>query len=306
MNFNNWYILFGLFIPASLLIWTWMRNDNRTVLPQDHGTQRRGRFWHFTLNGFQSLGPLVLAVAILLLAGPRHLSVPKSKREVKNIEFCLDLSGSMGVPFESGSRYDAAMKAIIDFVELREGDAFGLTVFGDEPHQWIPLTTDASAFRCSVPFLDPRKGLPPSYGGGTRIGLALKECRDVLVNKESGDRMIILVSDGQSADLGGNQDREIAQQLRDENIIVYGIHIGGGEAPPEIGVITNITGGHTFAPDDSAGLSAVFKRIDGMQVAKLEQTFAELLDNFWIFAVVGLSMLGGVVLSMLGLRFTPW
>ena len=217
-----------------------------------------------------------MAVAIILFAGPRHLSVPKAERELTNIEFCLDLSGSMTAPFGGGTRYDAAMEAINGFVTERSGDAFGLTVFGDQAQHWIPLTTDPSAFRCAVPFLNPRN-LPPGYGGGTMIGLGLKKCQETLVTRETGDRMIILVSDGASFDLGDGAEEEIAKSLRDDSIVVYSIHIGGGITPPEVSTITNIANGKSFNPSDVQSLEGVFRRIDRMEVAEMKQSYACLL-----------------------------
>ncbi len=152
MSFGNWHWLFALFIPASMLVWIWLRDqfptlglghDRRIALPQDYGVAANGRVWDFFVRCFMSAGPLMLAVAIILWAGPRHLDVPKAKRELTNIEFCLDLSGSMMARFGNGSRYDAAMEALNGFVTQREGDAFGLTVFGDNART-LDSTDDGS------------------------------------------------------------------------------------------------------------------------------------------------------------------
>ncbi len=297
-----------------MLVWIWLRDrfpelgygsDRRMVLPQDYGSGKAGQGWNFLLKCLLSAGPLMLAAAIILLAGPRHLGVPKAERELTNIEFCLDLSGSMLAQFGSGTRYDAAMQAINGFVESRSGDAFGLTVFGDNAEHWIPLTTDPSAFRCAVPFLNPRR-LPQGYGGGTRIGLGLKKCQSVLVTRPEGDKMIILVSDGFSADLGSGQEEEIGRSLLADGIVVYSIHIGGGISPPEVSAITNITGGQSFSPEDTQSLNAVFQQIDQMRVAKMKRTYAEVLDWFTPFSIAGLSFLGLSLISILGLRYTPW
>lgn len=314
MIFGNWYFLLGLFIPASMLAWIWLRDrfptlgfgsDRRVAIPQDFGVAKRGRFADFFIRCFMSAAPLTLAIAFILMAEPRHLDVPQEKRELTNIEFCLDLSGSMMGQFGVGSRYDAAMVALNGFVDQREGDAFGLTVFGDNAEHWIPLTTDPSAFRCAVPFLNPRR-LPPGYGGGTMIGLGLKKCQEVLVTRETGDRMIILISDGASFDLNNGEDEEIARSLREDNIVVYSIHIGEGITPPEVAAITNITNGQSFNPQDTQALQSVFRRIDAMEVAELKRTYAEVLDWFFPFAVAGLSFIGMTLLSLLGLRYTPW
>jgi Ca-activated chloride channel family protein len=314
MSFSDWRILLFLFMPATLLAWIWLRDrlpglgfgsDRRVALPQDFGISKSGHWYDFFIRCFRSSLPLMMATAIILLAGPRHLSVPKAERELTNIEFCLDLSGSMMAKFGTGTRYDAAMAAINGFVSKRPGDAFGLTVFGDQAQHWIPLTTDPSAFRCAVPFLNPRR-LPPGYGGGTMIGLGLKKCQETLVTRETGDRMIILVSDGVSFDLGDGAEEEIGKSLRDDNIVVYSIHIGGGVTPPEVSTITNIANGKSFNPSDVQSLEGVFNRIDKMEVAEMKQTYAEVLDWFRPFSIAGISMAGLALMSLLMFRYTPW
>ena len=314
MSFGRWQILIALFLPAAMLAWIWLRDrlptlglgsERRIALPQDYSVSKRGAVSDFFVRGFLSAAPLMLAAAIILLAGPRHLGVPQSKRELTNIEFCLDLSGSMTASFGRGSRYDAAMAAINGFVAKREGDAFGLTVFGDNADHWIPLTTDPSAFRCTTEFLNPRNP-PPGYGGGTMIGLGLRKCQEILITRETGDRMIILVSDGVSADLGAGQEEDIGRSLRDDKIVVYSIHIGSGMSPPEVSTITNITGGESFSPQDVQSLENVFRRIDAMEVAEMKRTYAEVLDWFFPFSVAGLSLVGMSLISLVWLRYTPW
>lgn len=314
MSFSDWRLLLLLFIPATLLAWIWLRDrlpglgfgsDRRIALPQDHGVARSGRWYDFFLRCFLSSMPLMMATAMVLLAGPRHLDVPKAERELTNIEFCLDLSGSMMSRFGTGTRYDAAMAAINGFVEKRPGDAFGLTVFGDDAQHWIPLTTDPSAFRCAVPFLNPYR-LPEGYGGGTMIGRGLKKCQETLVTREKGDRMIILVSDGASFDLGDGAEEEIGKSLREDNIVVYSIHIGNGVTPPEVSTITNIAQGKSFNPSDVQSLEGVFSRIDKMEVAEMKQTYAEVLDWFAPFSIAGVSFAGLALLSLVTFRYTPW
>jgi Ca-activated chloride channel family protein len=118
--------------------------------------------------------------------------------------------------------------------------------------------------------------------------------------------MILLVSDGFSSDLDGGNDMEIAKQLRANGITVYAVHIAETEIPPQIVNITAYTGGEVFNPGDVEGLKAIFQRIDAMQQAELEKTIAETLDNYFPFCVAGLSVLGLSVLSLFGVRYTPW
>ena len=246
MSFSQPWVLLLLVVPVLFGYWVWVRRGRRLVLPFDHGLPGTGRWIRTVLQVGETLPGLVLAVAVLLLAGPQQLDAPKLKRSLTNIQFCLDVSGSMTAPFGDGDRYDAAMKAINDFLAFREGDAFGLTFFGNQVLHWVPLTTDPSAFKCATPFMGPRRNIPGF--GGTEIGKALLACRDVLVTREEGDRMIILVSDGQSADLGGQRDDEVVRKMREDGITVYGIHIANSNVPAPIVTITAATGGEVFNP----------------------------------------------------------
>ena len=252
----------------------------------------------------ESLPALVLALVILLLAGPQRLSAPKTRRVLTNIEFCVDVSGSMTTPLGEGTRYDASMKAIDEFLKIRKGDAFGLTFFGNNVLHWVPLTSDPSAVRCAPPFMKPEN--VPMWMGGTMIGKALLACKEILTSREEGDRMIILVSDGDSFDLSGGNDETVARTLRKDNIAVYSIHISSGDPPPQIVTITGMTGGEVFPVDDPQALQAVFRRIDEMKTTKLEKTAPELLDHFVPLCVAGLSVLGATGLCLFGLRYTPW
>ena len=79
----------------------------------------------------------------------------------------------------------------------------------------------------------------PPWMGGTEIGKALMACRELLVTREEGDRLIILISDGASFDLDNGRDEEIARLLKRDNITVYSIHIAGGDVQEEINNITH-------------------------------------------------------------------
>ena len=303
--FGNPGWLLALVFPAALLFWAWWRRGLGVVLPLDHGQGTRTSRLRLFVNTVQSLPALLLAVAILFLAVPQKYGAPKDKRALTNIQFALDVSGSMTAQFGSeGTRYDAAMKAINRFITFRKGDAFGLTVFGNNYLHWVPLTDDVSAFDCALPFLRPE--LMPDGFGGTEIGKALRACATVLREQEEGDRMIVLVSDGYSWDLGGGNDVAVAAELKKDNIAVFTIHAAEGDPPDPLYVITGATGGAVFAASDPKALEVVFKRIDEMRKPQFEKSAADLNDNFGWLAVAGLLLLGGWLLGQLGLRYTPW
>ena len=88
----------------------------------------------------------------------------------------------MVTEFGEGSRYDAAMKAVEDFLSYRKGDALGLSFFGNSVLHWCPLTSDVSAIRCAPPFMRP-ENVPPWFNG-IEIGKALRACKALLVERQ--------------------------------------------------------------------------------------------------------------------------
>jgi Ca-activated chloride channel family protein len=304
MSFAYPAVLVLMIVPVMLIAWVWRRSSGRVALPIDHGSQSSGRAWGIGLGLAESVPALILAAVIVILAGPQQLSAPRTKRVLTNIELCVDISSSMISPLGDGTRYDASMKAIDHFLDIRKGDAFGLTFFANNILHWVPLTGDPSAIRCAPPFMKPENA--PPWMTGTMIGKTLMACKEILASREEGDRMIILVSDGESADLYGGRDAEIAQALKRDKIAVYAIHISDQRVPEEIANITTMTGGEVFPVDDPESLKVVFQRIDAMRETKLEKTASELLDDFAPSCIVGLSLLALTGCAHFGLRYTPW
>jgi Ca-activated chloride channel homolog len=304
MTFAHPWLLVLLVLPIALAVFLCRRGGRKVPLPFDHQPLRRARMLGFLLRSADLIPVALLSLVIVLLAGPRRFEQPRSEREMTNIQFCLDVSGSMMAEFGTGNRYDAAMESVNEFISYRKGDAFGLTIFGSAVLNWVPLTSDVSAFRCAPPFLRPEV-LPPWFGG-TMIGMALRSAEKVLISSDEGDRMILLISDGESYDLSNGQDMTIAQNLKANGITVYAIHIAEGNPPDSVAMIASMTGGEVFAAGDPAALTAIFKRIDEMQKAPLKRVVPDPVDFFQPFALAGLSLGGMYLLTLFGLRHTPW
>jgi Ca-activated chloride channel family protein len=302
MSFLHPGLLLLLIVPAALLLWTWRRRGQQVVLPFDHGLPGDGLPWRIALELAESLPALLLAVAIVLLAGPQRAGKPVSKRKLTNIELCLDISRSMGASLGEGSRYDAAMKATEEFVDFRKGDAVGLTFFGNNVLHWVPLTSDPSAIKCAPPFMRPGK-VPPWFNG-TEIARALRACKQVLVERQDGDRLIVLVSDGESGDLLGNAEA-LARELKEARITVFAIIIGV-PIQAEVRTIARATGGEAFEVGDPEALRAMFRRIDEMSQAPLEKQLPDMQDDFRPWCLVGLVLLGLASMAALGMRYVPW
>lgn len=305
MSFAHPWILSLLIVPLALFFVGWTRHGAQIAVPFDNGTFQARKFGLAMLRLASSLPSLLLVVVIVIFAGPQRQSEPLTKRVMTNIEFLVDVSGSMTATYGDGNRYDAAMANIMKFIDARKGDAYGLTVFGSDILHWVPLTTDPSALKCAPPFLSPLT-LPPWFGGGTLIGKGLESCLNSLSQRGDGDRMIILLTDGYSYDLANGNDEVLAAKLSAANIRVYCIHIDDSEPPPEVQLIASQTGGQTFGAGDAAAMPAVFKRIDEMAKARVERTAGETVDDFQPWALAAGSIFLCSLLAAFGLRFTPW
>jgi Ca-activated chloride channel family protein len=301
------WVLFGLVAPGILLAWAWSHRwllpGRRVVLPLDRARVGGGWLWWTILSLAESIPPLLLAAGVILVAGPQRNGPPQQKRSLTNIQFAVDVSGSMTAPFGEGTRYDASMKAIDAFLDYRKGDAFGLTFFGDAFVHWVPLTTDPSALRCAPPFMKPE--VVPSAFWGTAIAKALSGCKKELARREEGDKMIVLISDGFSYDLQQSES-DLIRDFKTEEITVCCIIVGGFEPQPEIVNICRHTGGDAFRADDPDALPSIFAKIDAMKPARVSPTFVETVDYFEPFALTGAVLLALGTLSLYGLRYTPW
>jgi Ca-activated chloride channel homolog len=299
-------VLFALVVPMLLLIsvWSvrWLMPTRRIVLPVDYSRGNSGWVWWVLITMAESIPALLLMLLLIVLAGPQRNGPPREKRSLTNIQFAVDVSGSMLSPFGEGNRYDASMAAIDKFVDFRKGDSFGLTFFGDAFVHWVPLTSDPSAIKCATPFMKPDIA-PPAFGG-TAIAKALLGCKKELQQRDDGDKMIVLITDGFSYDIVESRD-DLIRDLRQSKITVFGI-IVGGEPQDEMIDICRKTDGESFRADDPDALPKIFKRIDEMKPAKVTPTIVETVDYFEPFALLALVFVLFGTLVLLGLRYTPW
>lgn len=306
-GFAHPWVLFGLLLPVLLLCWVWSARwlvpSRRVVLPLDRSPARGGWWWWTLISLAESVPPLLLAVAVLILAGPQRNGPPQDKRSVTNILFAVDISGSMTAGYGEGTRYDASMKAIDAFLDHRKGDAFGLTFFGVAHVHWCPITTDPSAIKCAPPFMRPETA--PDAFGGTDISNAVRACRKELNQREDGDRMIVLITDGFDSDVDTNE-ADLTRELLADNVTLMCVIAGGYEPQASMVNICRASGGDAFSAEDPEVLSAVFRKIDGMKQARITPTIADTIDYYEPFALAGAAVVLVGTLALFGLRYTPW
>lgn len=313
MIFTRPELLPLLGLPILLGCWLWWRRGRPVVLPFDHGQLRRGTWLNLLVRAADLLPAALLAAVIFLWAGPLIEGPPNYPSQVANIQIALDTSGSMNDPLgdkikkdgKAYTKYDAAMEAIDEFTTFRKGDAFGFTIFTAGVMHWVPLTTDLSAIRLATPFVRPGT-FPLKWWDFTKVGNALRECAKVLEQRHDGDRMIIVLTDGESPDLKNGQAEIIAREMLKKNIVVYILSINNTPPAEELRNVAQITKGEVFQSGDMPAIRGVFKRIDSLQRAKLVAAQTTWLDFFQPFALAGLALLAIQQLTAFGLRFAPW
>ena len=316
----QWLALLAL--PVILAFWEWVRRGQPIALPFDHGRQRRGLVLNFLVLCANCLPAGLLALAILFLAHPITYTPPEVERKLTNIQILLDTSGSMAENHGSQAngrhrRFDSAMDAIEKFINARKGDAYGLTIFSRHYIHWVPLTLDTQSIMLARPFIQPdnprldppsmgRHGLPDALWGITQIGKALYGAADLLAQRPSGDRMVILLTDGESSDIKPPKDSPIISELRAQNITVFAIMLTNDEIEPALVGIARATGGEVFNAATPEALQTVFRSIDAMKKVVVLEKQPQVADYYDPFFAPAIALLVLGVLTLFGLRFTPW
>ncbi len=181
---------------------------------------KRQHFW---------LQCLIWMFLVLALARPQWIGepilLPQSGRDLL---LAVDISGSMRVEDmvianQGVRRIDAVRDIGAQFIERREGDRVGLILFGSRAYMQSPLSFDRDTVK---QFLSEAQiGFAGSETAiGDALGLAVKRLRE----KEDGDRVVILLTDGQ--DTASSVDPLDATALAaNYGVKVYTIGIGADE-----------------------------------------------------------------------------
>lgn len=312
MFFANPQYLWLLVIPVCLAFWEWVRKGNPIIMPVDHRPHKKGLVFRFLIH-FANMFPAVLmSMAILFLARPMTNAPPEVVKKATNIQIVLDLSGSMDYAFgiqniteeKPRLRIHAAMDAIENFVDQRKGDSFGLTVYGKEFIHWVPLTQDVSAIKHSRPFMT-------GFLESTKTLTALDGATDILVERAEGERMIILVTDGEfnSEPDPQGQAEALLSRFQEENITCYGVFVNEKEVPELERMICEESGGGLFNIEnemEEGALDEVFTLIDQMTKVNMEYKEPLAVDHYKPFMPAAFSVLFMHILALLGIRYTPW
>jgi Ca-activated chloride channel family protein len=243
--------------------------------------------WLLSL-GLRGAALTLLGVAV---AGPVGLAreAPVGGEGV-DILIALDASGSMNALDASlkgrrVTRLDLAKRVVADFVESREGDRFGLVVFGEHAFTQCPLTVDRRLA------LDAIGRVEVGVAGdatalGEAIGLSVRRLQRGGA-KGSSDRVLLVLTDGRH-NAGALAPETAAEIARLSGIRIHTVGIGTtGSVPfarsgpgeplrfervdldePTLRALARITGGRFFHARKPEDLTSVAAAIDRLEVRR--------------------------------------
>ena len=237
---------------------------------------------------------LFILWGLLILAAmrPQQIGEPiRLKNDSRDILMVMDISTSMlETDFSyQGKRLDrlTAVKAVAsDFIKKRPADRVGLILFGTRAYLQVPLTFDKSSLDEVLWSME--AGMAGnSTSVGDALGLALKSLRQEEKTADKQNKIIILLTDGESNDgsLSLPQAIDLAEK---EGVKVYTIGVGGGSfslANAFFGIknspldeeslktLAEKTKGRYFRADDLKGLVGVYQAIDQLEPENREQNF---------------------------------
>ena len=218
-----------------------------------------------TKSGLWIKAGLWLAL-VSALAGPQTLGAPLVKPTGRDLLIAVDLSASMGVPFDKAdSRSPKPIKLIRNFLDGfiadRRGDRMGLIGFASEAYLITPLTHDAGAIADML--AEVRIGLP---GRRTDLGQAVGQAVRVFGNGEAESKVVLLVSDGES-NAGALSVNDAARLAKQQQITFYTIGFAKTVKSVNADLLKEIaatTGGQYFearSPDELEGVTAAVGRL---------------------------------------------
>lgn len=225
-----------------------------------------------------------LLLLVLALAQPQRIGelIPEAP-EGREIVMLIDTSKTMSIEdFEvNGQRIDrlAVLKNVVSrFVEARQGDRFGVIVFGSTAATMVPPSFDRDLVTGMIRQV--QVGIAGDNTAlGDAIGLALKQLRE----RQALRPALILFSDNTESNTGNLTPTEAVALAARMGVAIYTVQVGSDlfaegraqlkisndSAEPDMQRIAALTGGKYYRADSSGALQQV---VD--DIGKLEQTLA--------------------------------
>lgn len=213
----------------------------------------------------------VLVWLLLVFAAARpqwHEAQRPIASNARSSMLAVDLSASMlatDLTASGDSRFAAARKLVLQLLEQRPDDRFGLVFFASEAFLQSPLTFDHDSLRHWM------HAVAPGIAGdntaiGDAIGLGIKRLRQL----PASERNLILLTDGAN-NSGVMPPRTAARFAAREGIRIHTLGIGqagdGGQDGPDLALLQDIawlTGGRNLHIDSDTALTQAISLFDSL------------------------------------------
>ncbi|MDP2827431.1 MAG: VWA domain-containing protein [Sulfuricellaceae bacterium] len=267
------------------------------------------------LGGTSQLGAmllLILALARPLWNGPWLPPQP----EGREIMLLLDNSRSMSITdFQAAGqpveRFSVLKGLVARFAQGRQGDKFGVILFGEQAYTLLPPTFDHDLVSAMV------QRLPVGIAGqDTAIGEALALALKQLQLNPKHRPALVLFTDGDST-AGNISPAEAVEVARRMKVPVYAVDIGtdlfGHAARPAIAEegaialeqISAATGGRYYRATSPAALASIMEDIGRLEATITPPTKQrERHEWFWLPALLAAAVLSVSRLTAMAKRHT--
>lgn len=214
---------------------------------------------HVPINDFELLGQEALENS-----GDQEMSVV----------LVVDRSGSM-----AGTRMDDTKKAVSNFVKnIGDNVRVGLVTFESSARTDCPISDNQNLVLQAIRNVN--------ANGGTSIFSGLQEASSLL-DGEYGQRIIILLSDGEDGDAG--RIDEILEELKRKDIYVYSIGFGGADTE-YLSYIASQTRGKFIQADSSEMLGEIYSAVGEYMVNDYVLEFEVTVDPEEFSRIVNISV----------------
>ena len=275
-------------------------------------------------------GSLLLAGLFLILLGAARLQGKPVPEDLNlrgiDVMVVLDVSKSMLTQDIVPNRLGAAKKAVISWLENRDGDRVGLAVFAGEALVQVPLTMDLEA----VSLVLDRDDVDAVDRGGTDIGEGIRTALAAFAKDDQSKRgkAILLITDGETTDGSSDVSQAPAWKPKRKRLrwwprgrselegrvrpIPDGALLPGVKAlykknragnivvshldRQTLQKIADLTGGAFIHGDSESGLNSIEKTLDSLQKTEMKGQGAvrreELAPSLGVFSCGGVASFG--------------
>jgi Ca-activated chloride channel family protein len=226
MEFSNYKILWHILWIAPLAVFIlkrsrFLREKGMSAMLGERKNSNQFNTLSKTRRGLRT-ALLTTAFLLAMIAAARPLwgkKIVPFTSSGRDIMLVADVSKSMLADDIKPSRMDHSKWFLKQIILSCPSDRFGVAAFSGSAFLECPLTVDKTTLNQAIDELKP--GYIPL--GGTNIQNAMETAREAFRAAESGNRAIILISDGD--ELQGDS-ASVLKKLKESNIPVFVVGIG--------------------------------------------------------------------------------